>query len=113
MAIYRLHKRAWDASLPVVHVKAKALAPSAKGGRDVGDGDGTLLSKRKRSQESFLGGGRRGISSGLSTVRGRGDAAQDKAHTQDGVRPLGSEAKWWQSLGEQSGAGPKGRVRRS
>lgn len=120
MAIYRLHKRAWDASLPISHVKPPVTA--ARNGPDLAgdnDHDNTALpSKRKRpsNDESFPGGGRRGVSSGLSTIiRGRtsgGSAERGKAagKAQEGSRSHAPESKWWQTLGQGSGGGSKGHL---
>jgi RNA exonuclease 4 len=121
MAIYRLHKRAWDASLPMSHVIPPAgtarRAPDEEDSGISGAEDDAQPKRKRRSSDAqvFPGGGRRGVSSGLSTIvrgvthkgttskggrRGRPLAATKGAqHSQVG------KGKWWQSLGEGEGKG--------
>ncbi|KAF8749769.1 hypothetical protein RHS01_09824 [Rhizoctonia solani] len=76
MAIYRLHKRAWDASLPVSYVKRgrttsgnEAESGSLATGEDMDQAqEGSAKRKRRDSAGEFPGGGRKGVSSGLGTI---------------------------------------------
>ena len=81
--------------------------------RSVGQSDGTggtgkkgkAKAKTGKAQESFPGGGRRGVSSGLSTVIKRvGDSASGHAKTKGKTK---TKEKWWKELG----GGSKGSVR--
>ncbi|KAH7335011.1 hypothetical protein B0J17DRAFT_97099 [Rhizoctonia solani] len=101
MAIYRLHKRAWDASLPVSHVRrAKATSSSEPGsGKVAADEDddqtqGKAKRKRRNSAGEFPGGGRRGVSSGLGTIVKSRAVKSGKESSADQAR-----SKWWQTLG--------------
>ncbi|CAE6447545.1 unnamed protein product [Rhizoctonia solani] len=113
MAIYRLHKRAWDASLPVSHVRrAKTTSGSepefgkvttTTTGQDDDDQTQGPKAKRKRrnSAGEFPGGGRRGVSSGLGTIVtsravkvGKEQSSADQANS-----------KWWQTLGKGASKG--------
>ncbi|KAF8716041.1 hypothetical protein RHS02_09970, partial [Rhizoctonia solani] len=76
MAIYRLHKRAWDASLPVSYVKRgrtasgnEAESGSLATSEDMDQAqEGSAKRKRRDSAGEFPGGGRKGVSSGLGTI---------------------------------------------
>ncbi|KAF8599926.1 ribonuclease H-like protein [Ceratobasidium sp. AG-I] len=123
MAIYRLHKRAWDASLPVSHVKPSTLTLRQEldvdhDSDDSGRGDEAEPQRKRRpSNESFPGGGRRGVSSGLSTIV---RANKGKATTRKGAPTVGPKnmrhsqapkGKWWQTLGGTGGStGSKGQI---
>ncbi|KAJ1306283.1 hypothetical protein OPQ81_010986 [Rhizoctonia solani] len=110
MAIYRLHKRAWDASLPASYVKRA----KAKSGNEVesgslateGDVDqtqgGKAKRKRRNSTGEFPGGGRKGVSSGLGTI-----VKTRAVHTGKDKSSADQGPKWWQTLG---GGGPKGKM---
>ncbi|CAE6459739.1 unnamed protein product [Rhizoctonia solani] len=99
MAIYRLHKRAWDASLPVSHVRRAKTRPSSEVEGDVAMDEGadqTQGGKRKRrsSAGEFPGGGRRGVSSGLGVIVTPRAPKTGKEKSADQGGP-----KWWQTLG--------------
>lgn len=78
MALYRLHKPEWEASLRKVmeaYREKTGMEPLAKGKRkrgaaddDEDDDDEEQDGKKKKSTQQFPGGGRKGISSGLSVV---------------------------------------------
>lgn len=121
MAIYRLHKRAWDASLPVSHLKPSTLISRQEtgGGHDSDDsGDEDKAEpkrKRRSSNESFPGGGRRGVSSGLSTIvkvnGGPTRKGRPSTETKNLRHPHAPKGKWWQTLDGSGGtAGSKGRL---
>ena len=68
-------------------------------------GKAKAKAKAGNAQESFPGGGRRGVSSGLSTVIKRiGDGASGHAKTKGKTK---TKEKWWKELG----GGSKGSVR--
>lgn len=131
MALYRLHKTAWEQSIrPTTEAfkaklnkgKAKEEGGSSSSGKrkrgddegveeaDAGDGDdddetdakaSSLPSKKgKKQRQEFPGGGRKGVSSGLSVVIRRGGKRIDGPR-QRGV-PRGSTG---QSTGPVSAAG--------
>ncbi|KAG8739104.1 3'-5' exonuclease [Ceratobasidium sp. 414] len=130
MAIYRLHKRSWDASLPVSHLRGSASstrhAPDEDGDSENSGTESLGRPRRKRrssDSESFPGGGRRGVSSGLSTVvRGGGHKSGKRktgvqrtkslAATGDLQHSHVGKEKWWQSLAGPGGTGgSKGQFR--
>ena len=96
MAVYRLHRKEWEKGIrPVGEHSGSSSGSSWRKRRHVDDdvkgGDGSGSGDvRSGSQLVGGGGGRKGVSSGLSTVvrRGRG-----------GVET----SKWWKELGGRSG----------
>ena len=87
MAIYRLHRKEWE----------KGIKP--------------LVSAKKRKQadpEEFPGGGRRGVSSGLSTVT-KAARPGPKYFPSQGQAQAGSGTKnaWWKELNGKSKGGMK------
>ncbi|QRV84386.1 exonuclease domain protein [Ceratobasidium sp. AG-Ba] len=88
MAIYRLHKRAWDASLPISHLRTQPAKHVLDEGVDSEESGTESLGRPKRkrrksaSSESAPGGGRRGVSSGLSTIV-RSGAREKGMNTRD------------------------------
>ncbi|CEL58428.1 RNA exonuclease 4 OS=Cryptococcus neoformans var, neoformans serotype D (strain B-3501A) GN=REX4 PE=3 SV=1 [Rhizoctonia solani AG-1 IB] len=106
MAIYRLHKRAWDASLPAAHVKRARTASGneAESGNFATDEDTDQTKetrakrKRRNSAGEFPGGGRKGVSSGLGTIVKPRAVKAGKEKVQHGSADQGS-SKWWQTLG--------------
>ncbi|KAG8689715.1 3'-5' exonuclease [Ceratobasidium sp. 394] len=130
MAIYRLHKRAWDASIPIAHLRGSAgiarHAPDTDGDSENSGTESLGRPKRKRQpsgSESFPGGGRRGVSAGLSTIVRRGAhksgtnktgvyGTKSLAGTRNPQHSHVGKEKWWQSLGETDGtSGSKGQLR--
>ena len=137
MALFRLHRRTWEKNvrpLPqgtanpppaVPHKRSRStmMSESAddededrdeQGGEDIPDALPTANHKGKRKgkakeTESFPGGGRRGVSSGLSTVVKRaGVAASSKTKTKTKTN---TKEKWWKELGGGGGSGSKGSLR--
>lgn len=93
MAVFRLHRRDWEKGQrpekpPVAH-------GSARKKRKVTEGEDEDLhtdeSTRIRAQAEFPSGGRKGVSSGLSTVVNRRDSSAKK--------------KWWTELGDSPSRG--------
>lgn len=119
MAIYRLHKHAWDASLPVSHLKPPTTTSRQKTDIDEDNEDVEVddqpeaKRKRRSSNESFPGGGRRGVSSGLSTIvrtnMSKGVARNGALATR--TKNASPKGKWWQTLGGSGGTvGSKGQI---
>lgn len=96
MAIYRLYRRLWEKGkrlpLPVV----EGSNPSTgKRKREKADAEGD-----ETEHGEFLGGGRKGVSSGLSTV-----VKRPKNSSKEPFKP---KTKWWTELGN---GGSKGSVK--
>ena len=130
MALFRLHRKTWEkgtrsvpsASVPKKRPRSASVSESVneppsgseedeadeeQDGRD-GAASPSSHAKRKgkaKAQESFPGGGRRGVSSGLSTVVKRvGVSASGKVKTK-----VKTKEKWWKDLGGSGGS--KGSIR--
>lgn len=140
MALYRLYKARWDATLPPSaraggQVASKSQAPSSaaesslgvkrKASTLAGDSDEsddeladngkgkapqtgeppTASAKKKRKGqgegESFPGGGRRGVSSGLSTIVRNGKGGSEGRKGSIAVTS-GQGGDWWKSLDKKS-----------
>ncbi|KAJ7123575.1 ribonuclease H-like domain-containing protein [Mycena epipterygia] len=98
MAVYRLHRREWEkGSAPLARVGKKR---KRDGEESEEDEDEPVAGKK--SSGSFPGGGRKGVSSGLSTVVRRGAGG----HGGDGAR---EKTEWWKELGG-GGTGSKHRL---
>ncbi|KAF5346281.1 hypothetical protein D9758_011499 [Tetrapyrgos nigripes] len=85
-------------------------------GRGLSSGVSSKSSKKPKKQKEFPGGGRKGVSSGLSTiVRQKGKAESDRGKARGGTAGAGSGAsqknsgvkdQWWKELrGSGSGSG--------
>lgn len=96
MAIYRLHRREWEKGKPL-------QLPSAK------DSDGSDPSRRPGKRKRSLGeldndppgGGKKGISTGLSTVVKRSDPSKIKNTSSTGSK---KKSEWWSELGSSKGS---------
>lgn len=112
MALYRLHMSEWEAAARKTTEAFKSkTAGKRKQGPDVesdaedGDGDAPKSKKKKVVDESFPGGGRKGISSGLSTVvkyHGKGGSNNKEARAQQAPmqsvrtrKETAVEGEWW------------------
>ncbi|THH30878.1 hypothetical protein EUX98_g3325 [Antrodiella citrinella] len=78
MAVYRLHRKDWDKGVrpPRTSASKKRKATEDDSDGDDDDAQGRNPAKRKKSkkqEKAFPGGGRKGVSSGLSTVIKQGD----------------------------------------
>lgn len=113
MAVYRLHRKEWEKGLrPVAEYAAKTQSKSHKrkatedddgdGGEDGDAEDENRGGEREKRRDIYPGGGRKGVSSGLSTVvtGGKGPGRGGEAEKQ----------KWWTQIGGGSG-GAKGSMR--
>lgn len=95
MAVYRIHRKEWEKGIRPSgeHGHPRKRKHSAVEDEDVED-------ENKDKKPSFPGGGRKGVSSGMSTVVRR-----------SGGSVAGGEKKpWWKELGGGS-AGSKGSIR--
>ncbi|KAH8087868.1 ribonuclease H-like domain-containing protein [Cristinia sonorae] len=125
MAVYRLHRKEWDkgaapfpssASSSSSSKKRKAVSPGEvlddeedeerhppnSSTRNTGSGK-----KREKDHQAFPGGGRKGISSGLSTIIKRRDGRDNVGDGGAGKRVEKKvKTEWWKELGGTSG--PKG-----
>ena len=142
MALFRLHRRTWEKNvrpLPqgsanpppaVPHKRSRStmMSESAddededrdeQGGEDIPDASPAANRKGKKKKgkaegaESFPGGGRRGVSSGLSTVVKRaGVAASSKMKIKTKTKTnTNTKEKWWKELGGGGSSGSKGSLR--
>ncbi|KAI0719176.1 ribonuclease H-like domain-containing protein [Cerioporus squamosus] len=134
MALFRLHRKTWEKSarpLPTSSTSKKRRRsasisesvnepPSGSEDEDRDDGadpSHAAVSRSSRTKEkgkakaqgSFPGGGRRGVSSGLSTVVKRFGASSKSSKEQAKLKSkTKTKEKWWKELG---GGGSKGSVR--
>ena len=96
MAIYRLHRREWD--------KGKSLlVPSSEGPYRL-DLPRPPKKRKHTNAEGDInpsGGGRKGISSGLSTVVRRFDSSKTKNTS---PLMLKKKTQWWAELGSSKGS---------
>lgn len=114
MALYRLHKVEWEQSIRPTTEAYKAKMNKGKGkdkeggGKRKRDGDSddeeeeeTSEKQDKRRREEFPGGGRRGVSSGLSVIVRRGGKRVDGPRQRGVPRTSaeqGSTASWWEQV---------------
>jgi len=93
MALYRLHRKEWDKDFKLSYFNVESSVKQIGGKHD------TKFNPTETSEEeskpptkrSFPGGGRKGVSSGLSTIVRTGAAARNP-------RSVSSGTKWWQTL---------------
>ena len=101
MALYRLHRKAWDKTfrnLPAPGQKSKGKKRKREESEDASALGEHVLKSKKSEAESFPGGGRRGISTGLSTVvKHHGGSAKVTFGTKGGGG--GTKGSWWSTLG--------------
>ncbi|KLT42078.1 hypothetical protein CC85DRAFT_274944 [Cutaneotrichosporon oleaginosum] len=93
MALYRLHKEAWEASMRGVMDayarKTGTVMPGKKGKRKREDGED--------EESKFPGGGRKGISSGLSVVVKRfGKKVEDQPRRRGPAPSSSGGGNWWE-----------------
>ena len=96
MAIYRLYRREWD--------KGKSLLLPASEGAGRSDLPRTPKKRKLSSGEGGSdpsGGGKKGISSGLSTVVRRFDPSKTKNTS---PLMLKKKTEWWAELGSSKGS---------
>lgn len=110
MALYRLHKKEWDKNF--LH----GLGQTFKGKKRKQDSISSDASyqgtanKKLKVEEIFPGGGRRGVSSGLSTVVKQRSSSAKSSIAANGAE--GGEGDWWSTLGGiASRTGSKGTLK--
>ncbi|KAL1406165.1 3'-5' exonuclease [Vanrija albida] len=108
MALYRLHKPEWEASLRKVmeaYREKTGMEPLAKGKRKRGaddDDEDEADGKKRKAPQQFPGGGRKGISSGLSVVVRRfgkkveGDQPKRRGPVEAPKAGAGAGGNWWE-----------------
>lgn len=100
MALYRLHRKEWEKSFRQFNItkKSKKKRKLEEMEDDGATEEAAASTKRARSEvEEFPGGGRRGVSSGLSTVIKR--SVQPAKLKTSGKTDSGSNGgNWWSSL---------------
>ncbi len=101
MALYRLHKEAWEASLRgVMEAYAKKTGTAmpgkkGKGKRKREDDEGE--EEGKSGKKAYPGGGQKGISSGLSVVVKRfGKKVEDQPKRRGPAPANSGEGNWWE-----------------
>ncbi|KAL1941387.1 hypothetical protein VTO73DRAFT_7204 [Trametes versicolor] len=147
MALFRLHRRQWEKDvrpLPAPRTSARSESPAradpnvskkrarsaldSDDGSDGSDGDEDApqapskakptAKGKEKAKEGFPGGGRRGVSSGLSTVvkvarpAGAAKGAKVKVKAKTGAGAGGKpKDEWWKDLGGRGAGGAKGGMR--
>lgn len=111
MALYRLHKTAWEQSIRPTTEAFKAKLKGKSAGKRKRDGESEEgdeqdsddeterpIKKGKKPREEFPGGGRKGVSSGLSVVVRRG-GKRVEGPRQRGI-PTASTGgpSWWEEM---------------
>ena len=99
MAIYRIHRKEWEKG---IRPSSEHIHPKKRKRLSVEDDNVEDVEKSRGP-----GGGRKGVSSGLSTIVKRGGSS---SRSNGGSGPGGESKKWWKELGGSSG-GSKGSVR--
>lgn len=110
MAVYRIHRKEWDKGIPspgAVGTSKKRKASLVDADADDEDTSTTAVGKKGKAstaskhERTFPGGGRKGVSSGLSTIVKR-TSGRDGSSLSERVEKKKSE--WWKELGESLGA---------
>ena len=127
MAIYRIHRKTWDKGHPPIPTsvetgKKRKLNPSSAAddaedetSNEDGDATGPSSSNKsarpkgksksmKEGSREFPGGGRKGVSSGLSTIIKRGGSTASSGASSS------KKSAWWKELGNGPG-GSKGSMK--
>ncbi|KAF7289475.1 Exonuclease domain-containing protein [Mycena chlorophos] len=111
MAVFRLHRKEWEAGSAPWPPKDQTQQKSEDEEEPVQD-DEQKSTKRKRKEKEFPGGGRKGVSSGLSVVVKRGgekDKEKEKDKDKSRRKSGGSGSQWWKELG--GGSSSKASIR--
>jgi RNA exonuclease 4 len=95
MAVFRLHRKTWESGRRPEHAAkpGKAASADAEGSDEDEDEDGG-----EEGAQLFPGGGRKGVSSGLSVVVTRRGGKPDEKRR---ARPAAGKPKagWWKEMG--------------
>ncbi|KAF7309539.1 Exonuclease domain-containing protein [Mycena indigotica] len=100
MAVFRLHRKQWEAN------SASWPPKNQSSGNSKGDDEEEVepvsrIKKKNKAEKQFPGGGRKGISSGLSVITKKVGRREKGEH--------GSGSQWWKELGSNGSA--KGSMR--
>jgi RNA exonuclease 4 len=117
MAVYRLHRKEWERSAPRLRVSSVSATGKRRADEDEDEDededapsiprDGRI--KDTKTKSAFPGGGRKGVSSGLSTVVRRSDGVSASGGDKRGKgKGGGGGGEWWKVL---TGGGAKGSMR--
>jgi RNA exonuclease 4 len=116
MALYRLHKVEWEQSVrPQTEAYRAKMGIVLGKGKDSGgkrkrddeseseEGDDDEEARDKKKKDSFPGGGRKGVSSGLSVIVRRGGKRVDGPRQRGVPRPSNEiggagAASWWEDI---------------
>lgn len=110
MALYRLHKTAWEQSIRPTTEAFKAKMNKGKEKRkrddesqeadeqDSGADEERPIKKGKKPREEFPGGGRKGVSSGLSVVIRRGGKRVEGPRQRGVPTASTSGGSWWEEM---------------
>ena len=112
MAIFRLNRKEWEKDFKAVpnpsqptNSSKKRKLPDFEGNEDFTENSSEK--KGKKRAENFPGGGRRGVSSGLSTVIKHHHSGTSKSGSSGSKSSTGG--KWWKTLETtKSASGSKG-----
>ncbi|TFK50900.1 hypothetical protein OE88DRAFT_1660039 [Heliocybe sulcata] len=117
MALYRIHRKGWDRGkrMPLPEVSAAVSKKSSKKRKRVGDGDADVDDVDGAEDEEkteFPGGGRKGISSGLSVIvkRSGGQKMRERGSDKPSSAAKRKSGQWWKELGDGRSKGSKGSV---
>ena len=122
MAIYRLHRKEWDKSFgpPVPYTTGttgakKRKEPVGESANEDASSNTASFSKGKNAvkRKDFPGGGRKGVSSGLSTVIKGKDGRMHNGESTSRTKNVSlSKDEWWTTLGDgASSSGAKGSLK--
>ncbi|CAL1711278.1 unnamed protein product [Somion occarium] len=111
MAVYRIHRKVWDKGHPplsstISSGKKRKRTPSSDHESGSEDEDRPASKTSSHNTKQFPGGGRKGVSSGLSTVTRH----TGKSSIGHGSSNLETKNAWWKELGNGS-SGSKGSLR--
>ncbi|KAG6888219.1 hypothetical protein C0995_009755 [Termitomyces sp. Mi166 len=90
MAVFRLHRKEWEKGNKLQTKKRKRAEGTADGDADE---EGNGEAEAETSSSTFPGGGRKGVSSGLTTIVRRGPGASG-----------GEKKKWWKEVLSSKGS---------
>lgn len=113
MAVYRLHRKEWDKGfrsqpLALSSSKKRKALEFKDDEHNSDDGDGPAVKKKGKTVEEFPGGGRKGVSSGLSTVVRRSSERTRKIPSHN-IKE--TKSNWWATLNDAPSKGSKGSIR--
>jgi RNA exonuclease 4 len=94
MALYRLHRREWDKGFqPILAANSKTKT------EDTSATETSQLTKKKKGPPAVVypGGGRKGVSSGLSVVVKHGPPGSKQSRNVDGRKDTNKD-QWWKQL---------------